>query len=225
MMSKIETTVQKPHKALIVGATGLIGGYCLQTLLARPGYSEVIALVRKPILKTHGRLRTIVTEFDDNLATEISNIQADDVFCCIGTTIKKAGSQEAFKQVDLSLVVTVAELMREQGAEQFIVISSMGADPNSKVFYSRIKGEMECALQQLNYPSLHIIRPSLLLGPREEFRLGEKIGTLLTPVLKPLLFGSLKKYHPVQAESVARFMVKVAHEESLGVQVYESDMI
>jgi len=213
------------RKALIVGATGLIGGYCLQALLDDPGYSEVIAFVRKPILKTHRKLKTVISKYT-NLESELSNIQTDDVYCCLGTTIKKAGSQEAFKQVDLSLVVTVAELMRKQGSEQFLVISSMGADPNSKVFYSRIKGEMEQALRQLDYPCLRIIRPSLLLGPREEFRFAEKIGAWLTPVMKPLMFGSLKKYSPVQAESVARFMVKVAHEEPVpGVHVYESDMI
>ena len=102
----------------------------------------------------------------------------------------------------------------------------MGADKNSMVFYSRVKGEMESALQLQDYPCLRIIRPSLLLGPREEFRLGEKIGRLLTPVMKPFMMGSLKKYRPVQAESVARFMVKVAHEEPItSVHVYESDMI
>ncbi|MCP3890523.1 MAG: NAD(P)H-binding protein [Desulfobulbaceae bacterium] len=212
-------------KALIIGGTGLIGGYCLQTLLNDPTYSEVTALVRKPILKTHRKLKTIATNFS-NLEHELSNIQAQDIYCCLGTTIKKAGSQEAFKQVDYSLVVTVAEIMNKMGSEQFIVISSMGADKNSKVFYSRVKGEMEEALKEINYPCLRIIRPSLLLGSREEFRLGEKIGAWLTPILKPLMLGSLKKYRPVQAESVAEFMVKVAHDEPVsGVHVYESDMI
>lgn len=213
------------RKALIVGATGLIGGYCLQALLNDPRYSEIIALVRKPLLKTHRKLKTVISKFE-NLEHELSNIQADDVYCCIGTTIKKAGSQEDFRQVDFSLVVSIAERMRKQGAEQFLVISSMGSDPNSKVFYTRVKGEMEQAIQQLEYPCIRIIRPSLLLGPREEFRLGEKIGVMLTPVLKPFLKGSLKKHRPVQAESVALFMVKVAHEEPMsGVHVYESDLI
>jgi uncharacterized protein YbjT (DUF2867 family) len=213
------------RKALIVGATGLIGGYCLQALLDDPNYSEVIALVRNPILKTHRKLKTVVTKFD-NLEHELSSIQAHDVFCCLGTIIKKAGSQEAFKKIDLSLVVTVAELMRKQGAEQFLVISSMGANKDSKVFYNRTKGEMEEALKEIDFPFLRIIRPSLLLGKREEFRFGEKIGVILTPVLKPFLVGSLKKYAPIEAESVAHFMVKVAHEESAsGSHVYESDMI
>lgn len=213
------------RKALIVGATGLVGGFCLQALLDDPNYSEVIALVRKPLLKTHRKLKTIITTFE-NLGPEISNIQVNDVYCCLGSTIKKAGSQEAFKRVDHTLVVTVAELTKKQGAEQFLVISAIGADKDSKVFYNRVKGEMESDLQKLSYPCLRIIRPSLLLGPREEFRLGEKIAVLLTPLLKPILLGSLKKYRPIEAEKVAQFMVKVACEEPIaGVHIYESNLI
>jgi len=157
---------------------------------------------------------------------ELSNVHADDVYCCLGTTIKKAGSQEAFKKIDLGLVVTIAGLMKKQGAEQFLVISAMGADKDSKIFYNRTKSEMEAALQELGYPCLRIVRPSLLLGPREEFRLGEKIGVILTPILKPFLQGSLKKYRPVEAEKVAQFMLKISGEEPVaGVHVYESDVI
>jgi uncharacterized protein YbjT (DUF2867 family) len=116
--------------------------------------------------------------------------------------------------------------MRKQGAVQFIVISAMGANSNSKVFYNRTKGEMEDALKELGYPCLRIIRPSLLLGNREEFRLGEKIGILMSPLWKLLLVGSLKKYRPVEANNVARFMVKVAHDKpGAGVHVYESNQI
>jgi uncharacterized protein YbjT (DUF2867 family) len=213
------------RKALIVGATGLIGGYCLQALYDDPIYSEVTAIVRKPILKTHRKLKKITSNFD-NLEPKLSIIQAHDVYCCLGTTIKKAGSQEAFRKIDHTLVVTVAELMRKQGSEQFLVISAMGADSNSKIFYNRTKGEMEETLKEIGYPCLRIFRPSLLLGKRDEFRFGEKVGGLLTPVLKLFLIGSLKKYTPVEAESVAQFMVKAAHEEPVsGVHVYESDMI
>jgi uncharacterized protein YbjT (DUF2867 family) len=213
------------RKALIVGATGLIGRFCLQALLDDSNYSEVIALVRKPLLKTHRKLKTVVTSFDD-LESETSNIHADDIYCCLGTTIKKARSQDAFKKIDLTLVVAVAKLMKKQGTEQFLVISALGADKNSKVFYNRTKGEMESSLQELGYPCIRIIRPSLLLGPREEFRLGEKIGVILTPVIKHFLMGSLKRYSPVEAEKVAQFMVKVALEEPIsGVYMYESNLI
>jgi uncharacterized protein YbjT (DUF2867 family) len=167
----------------------------------------------------------VISTFD-KIERELANVQVDDVYCCLGTTIKKAGSQEMFKKIDLDLVVTIAELMKKQGAEQFLVISAMGADRNSKVFYNRTKGEMEAALQELAYPSLHIIRPSLLLGPREEFRLGEKVAVMLTPLLKLFLRGPLNKYRPVEARKVAQFMVNVAQEELVaGVHVYESNLI
>ena len=213
------------RKALIVGATGLVGSYCLQTLLDDPGYSEVIALVRRPLAKTHRKQKELLTSFK-NLEQVSAELNCQDVFCCLGTTIKTAGSQEAFRDIDCSLVVKVAEIMKRQGAEQFVVISAMGADKDAKIFYNRTKGEMEESLKQLGYPCLRIIRPSLLLGPRQEFRLGEKISVLLSPLWKLLLLGSLVKYRPVEAESVARFMVKVAQElPSSGIHVYESDMI
>lgn len=213
------------RKALIVGATGLIGGYCLQALLNDPTYSEVIALVRKPTLKSHPKLEVITSNLD-TLENDLLNIHVHDAFCCLGTTIKKAGSQEAFRQIDHTLVVTAAELLRKKGTEQFLVISALGADKDSKVFYNRVKGEMEEALKDLGYPCLRIIRPSLLLGPREEFRLGERIGTILTPVLKPFLLGPLTKYRPVEGESVARFMVEIAHQLPVsGIHIYESNQI
>ena len=213
------------RKALLVGATGLIGGYCLQALCDDSNYSEVIAVVRRPLLKTHRKLKALISDFDD-LEHELSAINADDVYCCLGTTIREAGSQEAFKHVDHTLVLTIAELMKRNGAAQFLVISSMGANIDSKVFYNRTKGEMEEAMKGLNYQCLRIIRPSLLLGTREEFRFGEKIGIMLSPLLKLLLPGSLKKYRPVEAEAVAKFMVNIAHQEPVsGIHVYESDLI
>ena len=221
----MKTNDSNTRKALIIGATGLIGGYCLEALLDDLKYSEVTAVARKPILKTHRKLKTVVTQFS-NLEEQLANIKVDDIFCCLGTTIKKAGSREAFKHVDYSLVVTIAELMKKQGAEQFLVVSAMGANTNSKVFYSKVKGEMEESVQDVDYPCLRIIRPSLLLGPREEFRFGEKIGAIIAPILSPLLFGPMKKYRPVEAQSVARFMVRVANKQPrLGNHIYESDVL
>lgn len=212
-------------KVLIVGATGLVGQYCLQGLLESDYYSKVTALVRKPINKEHPKLTQVVTDFQ-NLKDALSTVEADDVFCCLGTTIKKAGSREAFRKIDFQLVIKTAEIMLHHGAGQFLVISAMGANKESKIFYNQIKGEMEAALSMLGYPCLHIIRPSLLLGSREEFRLGEKIGVIMSPLLKYILLGRMKKYRPVEAESVAHFMVKIAIENtSPGVHVYESDLL
>jgi uncharacterized protein YbjT (DUF2867 family) len=214
-----------PRKALIVGSTGLIGGYTLKCLYNDPTYLEVTALVRKPLLERHRKLKEVITDFT-NLEKTLSSAAANDFYCCLGTTIKKAGSQENFSKVDSSLVVDMARVMKERGAEQCIVISAMGANSTSKVFYNRIKGEMEEALKRLDFPCLRIIRPSLLLGHREEFRFGEKVAILMSPFWKLFLVGSLKKYAPVEAEAVARFMVKVAHEGPvMGVHIYESDHI
>jgi len=213
------------RKALIVGSTGLIGGYTLKFLFKDPSYSEVTALVRKPLLERHRKLKEVITDFT-NLEKTLSSATANDVYCCLGTTIKKAGSPENFTKVDFSLVVDVARVMKERGAEQCIVISAMGANSTSKVFYNRTKGEMEEALKGLGFPCLRIIRPSLLLGHRKEFRFGEKIAILMSPFWKLFLVGSLKKCAPVEAEAVARFMVKVAHDEPvLATQIYENDQI
>lgn len=214
------------RKAVIVGATGLIGSFCLPALLDDQRYSEVTALTRRPLHLKHPKLQEIITNFDENLDKTVSSISAHDIFCCLGTTIRTAGSQEEFRKIDYALVVRIAELMKKHGAEQFLVISAMGADKDSRVFYNRIKGEMEEAVKELKFPCVRIIRPSLLLGPRLEFRLGERIATALTPVLRPFLHGRLAKYKPVEAEKVARFMVAVAGRQPLsGIMVYESDLI
>lgn len=215
----------KSRKALIVGATGLVGSYCLKGLLEYPHYCEVIALIRKPLNFTHPKLKKVITDFK-NIDQQFPDVFADDIFCCLGTTIKKAGSKENFRKIDFELVCAIAKEMRRHGAEQFLVISAMGADKESRVFYNRIKGEVEEALQVLGYPCLRIIRPSLLLGTREEFRLGEKIGILLYPVLKCFLIGGLKKYRPVEAHSVADFMVQLASVKPIsGTHIYESDSL
>ena len=214
------------RKALIIGSTGLVGSSTLKYLFNDPSYSEVTALVRKtPLLEKHRKLKEVMTNFR-NLEETLSTITANDVFCCLGTTIKKAGSQEAFRAIDFSLVLRVAEVMREQDAEQFIVISAMGSNSSSRIFYNKVKGEMEESLKDLGYPCLRIIRPSFLLGHREEFRLAERIGGLMSPLWKLMLVGSLKKYRPVKADAVARFMVKVAKDEPIaGVHVYENNTI
>ncbi|MBU1568043.1 MAG: NAD(P)H-binding protein [Proteobacteria bacterium] len=212
-------------KALLVGATGLVGNLVLQLLLKNSFYSEITILVRNRFIQTHRKLKVIETDFT-HLDEKLNHVSSKDIFCCLGTTIKKAGSEEAFKKVDYSLVLEVAKLIRKQGAEQFIVISAMGANSSSKFFYNRIKGEMEEALKELGYPCLRIVRPSLLLGHRDEFRLAERIGIIMSPFWKLFLVGSLKKYCPVEAKTVARFMVKVANEELIEDGcVYENDLI
>ena len=161
--------------ALLLGATGLVGGHVLDLLLASPRYSRVRVLGRRRLARTDAKLDSQEIDFD-RLARHAELFRVDDVFCCLGTTIAKAGSQEAFRRVDLSYVVEAASLASEAGAEQFLVVSAVGADPDSRVFYNRVKGEMEAGVKRLPFRAVWILRPSLLLGEREEFRLGEKVG-------------------------------------------------
>jgi len=147
----------------------------------------------------------------------------DDVFCCLGTTIKQAGSQPAFRLVDHEFVVGLARAGLRAGATQFLLVSAIGADPESRVFYSRVKGETEAAIRKLSYRGIQIFRPSLLLGERAEFRLGERIAMLGAPLLPALLFGRLRRYRPIQARAVAQAMVTIAHEAPRGPNVFEYD--
>ena len=210
--------------ALIAGSTGLVGQSCLQALLENPNYERVIALVRKPTAEKHSKLKQVICDFE-NLATLATCLQAQDIFCCLGTTIKVAGTRENFYKVDFTYVFELARLMKEQGAEQFIVVSAMGASKNSRVFYSQVKGEMETAIKDLGYRTVHILRPSLLLGDRREVRMGEKIAEKVTKVLNPLFVAGLKKYKPIEADKVGRFMVELGAQNLVGTYVYESDQI
>jgi len=147
----------------------------------------------------------------------------DDVFCCLGTTIKQAGSQPAFRQVDHAFVVGLGGAGLRAGATQFLLVSAIGADPASRVFYSRVKGETEAAIGRLHYQSTQIFRPSLLLGQRREFRAGERMAMILAPVLSLALIGPLRRYRAIHAETVARAMVNLAKEAPLGPNIFEYD--
>lgn len=213
-----------PQKtALIAGATGLVGGYCLRMLLQSNQYARVIALVRTPLELQHPKLEQKVIDFD-RLATTPGLI-ADDIFCCLGTTIKKAGSKEAFYNVDYTYVVELAKVTSQQFARQFLVVSAMGADAGSVIFYNRVKGEMEEAVTKFPFTAVHIFRPSLLLGDRPETRPGEKVGEILMSVFKPVMLGPLRKYRAVPARSVAKAMLLLALDNGGGVQIHESDQI
>lgn len=210
--------------ALIAGATGLVGTELLHVLLESPRYEEVKILVRKPIDVVHPKLKQITADFDQ-LENYQSYFDVDDVFCCLGTTIKKAGSQEAFKIVDYDYPVKLALMAQTAGVQNFLVISALGANAQSKVFYSRTKGQLENQLKEINLKALHIFQPSLLLGNRQEFRLGEKIASILSPVFSPLMVGKMKRYKPVTARRVALAMFIRAQTALSGPFVYASDQI
>jgi uncharacterized protein YbjT (DUF2867 family) len=213
-----------PQKtALIAGATGLVGSYCLRMLLQSDRYAKVTALVRRPLDVQHPKLEQKVVDFDQLATTP--GIIADDIFCCLGTTMKKAGSKEAFYKVDYTYVVNLAKITSRQFASQFLVVSAMGADPDSLIFYNRVKGEMEETIKKLPFTVVHIFRPSLLLGDRPETRIGEKVGEVVMTALKPIMLGSLKKYRAVPARDVAKAMLVMAIDDGGGIQIHESDEI
>ncbi|KAA0547499.1 oxidoreductase [Bacillus sp. BGMRC 2118] len=211
-------------KALVIGATGLVGKSLVHKLLNEESYSKVTILVRKDSSIQHPKLHSVKVDFDQ-LEDWKEEFAVDDVFCCIGTTIKKAGSQEAFRKVDYDYPIQAALLAKSEGADQYLVISSMGASDKSPFFYSRVKGELEEKLKDLSFAALHIFRPSLLLGNREEFRLGEKAAEKISRVLPFLFFGRMSKYKPISAETVVGAMVKTARLNKKGIHIYESSVI
>ena len=210
--------------ALIIGATGLVGGHCLELLLQDEHYAHVATIGRRPAARVHRKLKQHIIDFK-TLKPEADVTKADDVFCCIGTTIKKAGSREAFRKVDYEYPLDVARVVAENGAQQFLLVSSVGADARSSMFYSRVKGEIEAAVSTLPFDGVHIFRPSLLLGKREEPRTGERIAEAVLKVFSFMLSGSWKKYRPIEARAVAAAMVGVAKRHPQGVNVFESDQI
>ena len=214
----------KRRTALIAGATGLVGAELLDLLLADPEVARVHSLVRRPSGRANDALAEQVVDFS-NLAADAIAPPVDEAYCCLGTTMRAAGSRDAFRTVDFELVVAFARLALRLGAPSLTVISSLGADPKSRSFYLRTKGEVEQELIALGLPSLGIVRPSLLLGLRRELRIGERAGELGLRLASPLLKGSLARYRPVHARTVARAMVDLGRRRDPGVHVLESDDI
>ena len=205
--------------ALVTGATGLIGSQLVQLLLEDSYYGKVIAVTRKPLDFQHSKLENLVLDFD-KLTERFNSLKADDVFCCLGTTIKIAKTKEAFRKVDLEYPVELARLTKSQGASQFLLVSALGADKGSSVFYNKVKGEVEEAIQRVSFSSVHVFRPSLLLGPRTEYRSGEDAAKLFFKFLGFLLPS---KYRAVQSIKVARAMLHFAKTNNTGFHIIESD--
>lgn len=212
------------RRAWLAGASGLIGGYCLDLLLEGETYDEVVTLVRQPLPRSHSKLRQVEVDFA-RLDEAPGLGTPDDVFCCLGTTLARAGSREAFCRVDHDFVVGLARCGHRLEATQFLVVSSLGANPSAGVFYNRVKGETERDLAKLELPRLQIFRPSLLLGPRREFRPAERLSAWLMRATGWLLVGPARRYRAIEAKTVARAMVRVALACPPGINVYESDGI
>ena len=210
--------------ALIIGSSGLVGKQLLSLLLESKDYDKVIAFNKREMGLNHLKLTQHLIDFE-NISSYKNLIIGDDFFCTIGTTIKKAGSKKAFRKVDFSYPKQFAEIAKTNNIKHFLIVSSLGADANSSNFYLKTKGEIEQFLININFESVSIFRPSILKGNRAEFRLGEKIGLTIMNLFSFLFIGKLKKYKPIESETVAKGMFTAAQKNKLGVSIYESDGI
>lgn len=209
--------------AWIAGGTGLVGGHCLRRLLQHPGYAKTQSLGRRPIEIEHPRLTQHVVDLASFDASALDD--PDDVFCALGTTLSRAGSKEAFRQVDHDYVLSLARTAANRGAKRFILVSSVGSSSSSPSFYLRVKGELENALALLPIETLVLLRPSFLLGDREEFRWSEHVGGKLAHASRFLLFGPMRIYGAIQADEVAAAMVGAALHAPPGRHISHYDEI
>jgi uncharacterized protein YbjT (DUF2867 family) len=206
-------------KAAVAGATGFIGTILLDLLKDDPSFEKVSVLSRRPI--------QLPPKFDV-LVGDVPNLklaQLDVAFCSLGTTIAVAGSKEAFYHVDHDLVVSFAKNAKASGATTFVLVSSVGADASSSNFYLKVKGEVERDLEAIGFNSLIILRPSMLMGERKEFRLGELIGKGAMTLFNPLMVGPMAKYRGIEGTTVAKAMVRLAKENLKGVHILEGSSL
>ena len=211
----------KGSTAWIAGASGLVGSHCLRLLLDRPEYERVVSLVRRPSGQSFPKLAEIVVDFG-----KLESLDApppDDVFCALGTTIKTAGSKEAFRKVDYGYVEAVSALAADLGAKRFLLVSSVATDSDSPNFYLRVKAEAESAAALKPFEMAGMLRPSFLLGERKEFRLGERVGIPLARLFSFLLFGPMRIYRPIEAQTVAAAMVGAALHAPPGRHIWHYD--
>jgi uncharacterized protein YbjT (DUF2867 family) len=209
---------------LLAGATGLVGGYCLGRLLATPSVDRIVAVVRRAWPSPRPRVFPLVAEMADLERTP--SVPARVALCALGTTLKDAGSQTAFRAVDHDAVMSFARWARQGGAEVFGLVSSVGADPHSGNFYLRVKGETEESLASLGFPCFVALRPSLLLGKRRQRRVAESGAKAIMPVLNAVLLGSARRYRAIHADRVAAALVSlVARPAAAGRQLWHYDEI
>lgn len=191
--------------ATIIGSTGLIGTHLLNLLINNPDYSTVRILIRRPVEFSHPKLEKKLVDFNDMESFRLALEGTEVIFCCIGTTMKKMkGDKEAYRKIDYDIAIHAAQLGKACGCEKFVLVSAVGADRSSRNFYLKLKGETEEGVQASGIESVYILRPSLLIGNRKEFRAGEKLATWLMPLFAFLLPA---RYRPVKASDVAKAMV------------------
>ena len=206
------------RRVLVAGATGLVGGHLVRQLIDDAAYSQIVALTRRPLDGFSSPKLDVVDANFDALESALQGVATEDAYCALGTTIKAAGSQATFRKVDHDYIVAFARAAKAAGAKRFMLVSAIGADPASSIFYSRVKGETERDVE-----ALHIFRPGILLGERAERRLLEQIGMELSPFVNALMLGPARVYRAIAAETVARAMRSAATSNLAGRHIHTYD--
>lgn len=204
---------------MLAGATGLIGGQLLPLLLADDRYEKIIALTRSPLPSCHPKLHNIILDFS-HLAERASDLKCDDIFCCLGTTIKKVKSKEAFRKVDFEYPMELAKIGKQQGARTYLLVSALGANAKSAIFYNQVKGEAEDSISKSGIQSIHILRPSLLLGPRHEQRRGEEAAKWFYKIFG---WAIPARYQAIESIKIARAMISLSRQDDPGIFIHESN--
>lgn len=210
-------------RILILGAGGLVGSQLVQLALNNASIKEIILPVRRLIKDlNHDKIKQFIVDFD-RLHEYPDIFNCTSVFCCLGTTIKKAGSQEEFKKPDFVYPLSAAKMAKDAGAAEYNLVSALGADSTSKIFYNKVKGETEDAIRAVQFKTFNVYRPSLLLGDRSERRTGELISAKIYSIAPFLFSGPLKKYEPIHAKVLANFMLNASLSNLSGNNIYESN--
>lgn len=210
--------------AIVLGASGLTGSYVLERLLADNDYDKVIVFNRRTLGLSHTKLTEYIIGFSE-LEHQKEHFKADVVFCCIGTTKAKTPNKTLYRQIDYGIPVTAAKLCKTNSIDTFLVISAMGANKNSAVFYNKTKGEMEATVLAKQIRFTYILRPSLIKGNRPEARAGEDAANRLMKIINPLLVGALRKYRAIDAKTIAKAMLRLAMDKPTERKIILSDEI
>lgn len=209
--------------AVLLGASGLTGGHLLQLLLKSDTYENIILFSRTPCGVKHPKIKEHIVDLFD-LTAHKNDFKADVVFCCIGTTKSKTPDQTLYRKIDYGIPVEAAKLSEELGVSKFLVISALGANPKSKVFYNKVKGDMESAVLAMNLKQWYILQPSLIVGERNEKRFGEDSFNVLLKLINPLLIGRLKKYRSISAKQIAKTLFWLAENEHLSQRILSDEI-
>ncbi len=210
--------------ATIIGATGLIGSYLLEQLIQDESFNVIRLLVRRPFKNENSKIEVKLIDFTDYESFKLGIEGSDVVFCSVGTTQKKVkGDKEAYRKIDHDIPVKAARFCKETGCNNFLIVSSVGADAKSKNFYLRLKGEVENEIKNIDLKTVSVFRPSILLGNRKESRTGESIGQIAMQTFSFVFINNLRKYKPIYAREVAAAMIYATKQQKTGISIYEYD--